>query len=327
MSLSEKSNQPIGGYFELELPRLEMPFPGALRFQSARAAFLALLRAGRPDRVFLPKHICNAMLAPLEKAGIECVWYDISESFMVDDNVKLNSEDWLLYVNYFGVCEKQVSEVLERFSSDRVVLDYSQSFFSKPNSKALATIYSPRKFFGVPDGGILLSLIQVDVPEVQDFGSIGRASHLIKRLGDSPESGYADYQQAEASLENCDPARMSKLTERILSSIDISAAAKRRRDNYAFLHKRLGHLNRLKLDLPEHAAPLCYPFLSDTPDLRSELIRNRIFVPTYWSEVIGRASTQWSERMVKRLLPLPVDQRYDQADMERVASIILGERA
>ena len=41
----------IGGYFELELPppRGER-YPDALRYQSARAAFLALLLAGRPGR-------------------------------------------------------------------------------------------------------------------------------------------------------------------------------------------------------------------------------------------------------------------------------------
>lgn len=52
MNLSNEDIEPIGGYFEFEISNLGLPYEQALRFQSARAAFLALLRAGRPRRFF-----------------------------------------------------------------------------------------------------------------------------------------------------------------------------------------------------------------------------------------------------------------------------------
>lgn len=104
MTLPEGQLLPIGGYFELELPaRREMPYAGLKCFQSARAAFLALLRAGKPTRVWMPRYICNAMRAPLEKAGIEYAWYDLTNELEVGPGVRLVNGEWLLYVNYLGV--------------------------------------------------------------------------------------------------------------------------------------------------------------------------------------------------------------------------------
>jgi hypothetical protein len=215
--------------------------------------------------------------------------------------------------------------VLQRFPPEQVVLDYSQSFFAPPVDEALATIYSPRKFFGVPDGGLLISRVPVSLPEGQDTGSFERMSHLMRRLGDCPEAGYAEYQHSEESLTECEPKRMSSLTERILSSINFDHASKKREENFLFLHERLGEDNKISLDISSITAPLCYPFLTHDADLRRRLINNRVFVATYWIDAISRVSDEWAEKMVRNLLPLPIDQRYGQKDMERLVSIILGE--
>ena len=74
-------NDAIGGYFELEVgPRKSIAFRGAYRFQSARAAFLALLRAGKPERVWIPRYICDAMVLPLRYAGIDYVFYSVTRN-------------------------------------------------------------------------------------------------------------------------------------------------------------------------------------------------------------------------------------------------------
>jgi hypothetical protein len=324
--LSDHGIDPIGGYFALELPdERRLPYLESARFQSARAAFLALVRAGKPKRIWMPRYICNAMLTPLANAEAECVWYDVNDQLEVDGNTTIGVDDWLLYVNYFGICNKKAEGVLQRFPPDQVVLDYSQSFFAPPLNEALATIYSPRKFFGVPDGGLLISRVPVSLPAMQDTGSFGRMSHLMRRLGECPEAGYAEFQHSEDSLSECEPKRMSRLTERILSSIDFDNASKKRRENFLFLHKQLGEDNQLSLDTSSITGPLCYPFLTHDADLRRRLINNRVFVATYWTDAISRVGDDWAEKMVRNLLPLPIDQRYGQKDMERLVSVILGE--
>lgn len=324
--MSDGDMRPVGGYFELELPQSRgLPYTGLVGFQSARASFLALLRQGGPKKVWMPRHICNAMLEPLKAAGVEPAWYELNDDLDVLPSVKLGSGEWLLYVNYFGLRGGHVDRLLQRFPPEQVVLDYSQSFFSPPHEAALATIYSPRKFFGVPDGGLLHSQILVTPPDEMDAASFERTTHLIRRLGDSPEAGYAAYQRAEESLSDCEPRRMSKLTERILCSVDFEAASRIRKENFRKLHETLGPVNRFPFGATSDVAPLCYPFMTDDAGLRERLISNRIFVPTYWSDALDRVDTHWANNMIRNLLPLPLDQRYGSADMERMLAIILSD--
>ncbi|MBU1215147.1 MAG: hypothetical protein KKF58_00185 [Gammaproteobacteria bacterium] len=321
--MSESSARPIGGYFELELPKSgKFPYPDAFKYQSARAAFLALLRARKPKRVWLPKYICDAMLMPLQTAKIECIWYELDSKLAVSGEVQLGAGDLLVYVNYFGLHNKNVGDLLKRFPPQQIVLDYSQSFFEPPAEAALATLYSPRKFFGVPDGGLLVSKLAGTPISKQDAGSLGRSAHLLKRLAGSPEDGYADYQHAEEGLSDSEPKRMSKLTERILGAVDFDGARNARHENFMYLHRELGSINPFEIDVAAAAAPLCYPFMTNDPTLRQRMIANRIFVPTYWADALARVGDKWANRMVKNLLPLPVDQRYDRKDMQRIVAII-----
>ena len=326
MCLSESSNSSIGGYFELELSINKfLLYPEAVKFQSARAAFLALLRTGCPHRVWMPRFICDVMLAPLKIANVECKFYDLTDSLDVADDVELSNGDWLLYVNYFGLCSINVSKLLKRFSVNQIVLDFSQAFFEPPPN-VLATIYSPRKFFGLPDGGLLVSNFCIRSSEIKDVDSLTRASHLLRRLAEEPENGYEDYQLAEKSLADCIPKQMSKLTERILSSIDFDSVSKKRLDNFMYLHERLGVNNLMNIDLKNIAfAPLCYPFRTHDVLLKKRLIDNRIFIPTYWTDAVSRLSDEWSWLMIWNCLPIPIDQRYGLKEMERIVSIIQTE--
>lgn len=325
MNMFEQYPSAIGGYFELELSiEKEFPNQNSMKFQSARAAFLALIRAGNPCRIWMPRFICNAMLAPVNISGVECVWYDLDDQLNVDEAVVIDSDDWILYVNYFGVCNNNVVKLLKRFDPKKVVLDYSQAFFDPPVNEALAIIYSPRKFFGVPDGGLLISESISVCASIQDTGSLDRSSYLTKRLAYSPETGYEDYKKSEQSLEDCEPMRMSKFTERLLSSIDFERACSKRRNNFDYLHKKLGDINQFSINEKNIFSPMCYPFLTSSPKLKKKMIDNRIFVPTYWSDALARVGDQWGNKMINGLLPLPIDQRYGFGDMSQIVSIALG---
>ncbi|MDH0850671.1 MULTISPECIES: hypothetical protein [Delftia] len=315
----------IGGYFELELPfsREAGRHQGGLAYQSARAAFFALLRSARPrpGRIWMPYFICDAMIAPLRQLGIEVLYYPLDNEFGIAGDVALRGNDWLLYVNYFGICSGQVQKTLAHFPVERVVIDCSQAWFEEPAS-CMANIYSPRKFFGVPDGGILYSNLSVALGHDQDEGSFSRMGHLLKRLAGEPESGYGDYLSAEAGLGDLEPRRMSSLTHRLLASIDQQSAREARNRNYAQLHAWLGCHNALSLPT-QVDAPLCYPFLCTDQKLRGKLLARRIFTPTYWNEVLNRVAPDAIEAgWVKGLIPLPVDHRYGIDEMEKIARAI-----
>lgn len=323
MSFNQINSKAIGGYFELELPaKRDILYPDALCYQSARAAFFALLMEGQPGRVWMPKYICDSMLAPLKKAGIEYQLYGIDVRFDIAESISLADDDWLLFVNYFGISSRNVDKVLERFNRDQVVIDHAQAFFSPPRD-CLATIYSPRKFFGIPDGGMLVSKIPVEKPDCTDDGSLARTGHLLKRIAVHPEAGYDDYKCAEESLSDIAPRQMSLLTQRLFASIDYEHARVRRNMNFSFLHKHLGHLNRMDIDAESVNGPLCYPFFSSIKDVREKLRANRIYAPTYWPDVISRVPPGADESVIANgCIPLPCDQRYSIEDLSRVVTLL-----
>lgn len=68
---------------------------------------------------------------------------------------------------------------------------------------------------------------------------------------------------------------------------------------------------------------MVYPFLCASAELRQALLRERVYVASYWPEVVARKGVSDIECMlVEHAIPLPVDQRYDTGDMQRIIQII-----
>ena len=116
---------------------------------------------------------------------------------------------------------------------------------------------------------------------------------------------------------------MSKLTARIMASIDYPGMAERRRVNFKQLDRAFGHLNGIKWNLSDDAVPMVYPFLTDDPSLRQHLIDNKIYVAQYWPNVLQWCSpADTAYILTQSLLPLPIDQRYGEQEMNRIIQTI-----
>jgi len=316
----------IGGYFELELPAPGIEYhTAALRLQSARAALLLLLQQTRPSAVWLPWYLCQSMQEPLQRCGIALRRYALDARLQPAAPVPLASGELLLYVNYFGLCDYAVEQLLAHYPAQQLIIDQSQAFYAEARP-CLANIYSPRKFFGVPDGGYLYSSAALVPPAEQDQGSAARCSHLLARLNGAPEPGYAAYVANEAGLSDQPPRRMSALTERMLQSLAYDAVRARRHANYRYLAQRLDARNGLQLACAGHAVPLCYPLLlpaGAAARLRPALAAQRIYTPCYWPEVAQLTGLPELElRLVQDCLFLPCDQRLGQLELDRMLAAV-----
>lgn len=143
----------IGGYFELELRKGEHYHPQALRLNTARNCFEYILRAREYKKVYIPYYTCEVMLEPVSKLGIEHEFYHINEHLEPKETLKLKVDEAFLYTNYFGLKQKCV-EKLAGIYGKQLIVDNAQAFYA-PRLNEIDTFYSPRKFFGVPDGGYL----------------------------------------------------------------------------------------------------------------------------------------------------------------------------
>jgi hypothetical protein len=315
----------MGGYFELEIPRGQHPYPGARSFNSARSALQALLRARGTRRVFMPHFLCTVVPDAVRAIDVQVIGYALDESLELQSLPELLAGDALLYVDYFGLKGEYIRNTLAQRYRETLIVDNSQALFSRP-LHAIPTLYSPRKFVGVPDGGWLLNgPDNVEQPPLGAFA--GRTDALLGRLAAGPEAHYADFQNNEHALGMEGLKGMSALTERLLDGIDYARVRQQRQANYSLLHGALAPLNRFAPAFVQVEAPLCYPLLvEDTASaakLRAALLERRIFVPLYWREVLENPHAPELERSItQRLLPLPIDQRYGPEQIGHLADII-----
>lgn len=316
----------MGGFFGLELPDYgNFPYaesPNCVYLSSGRAAFEILLRnMPRPARLWMPRFICDTVLQAPARLGIPVLRYSCTGQLeplipLVEEN------DIVLLVNYFGLTGKAVKQAAAQLPG-RCIVDATTALYSPP-LPGIPTFYSPRKFCGVADGGVAVAPFPLRHLPHDTAVSSNRSLHLLQRLECGAAKSLDTSEQAEAALD-APPNHMSMLTRKLLRSIDFESAATRRLLNYKTLHQALKDINRLYLpDSPSHA-PMCYPLVCGIPDLRDTLIDAGIALPLYWPEVIGQTNAADTDNAISRsLLPLPLDQRYAPADMQRLLSLIRG---
>lgn len=296
----------IGGYFELELRKGEHYHKNALRLNTARNCFEYVLLVRKYTKVYIPYFTCEVMLEPLQRHQIQYEFYHINEQLEPIKDIVLQEEEAFLYTNYFGLKQSCVERLAKVYGS-HLIVDNAQAFFA-PRLDGIDTFYSPRKFFGVADGGYLYIDKTLDLEFEQDY-SYDRMSHLLKRIDISAEEGYADFRRNDDSLINQPIKRMSKLTEAILCSIDCEEAKLRRLSVYKGLHKVLHHENRFQFELNLDDVPMVYPyFIEDGEQKKKELIRNRIYVATYWPNVFSWTKEDCVEyNLVKNIISIPIN--------------------
>ena len=309
----------IGGYFELELSRGEEYHSDAIRLNTGRNAFEYILRAKKYNKVYLPYYTCDVMLEPITKLNLDYEFYFIDSNFVPIFNYSnVQENEVFVYNNYFGICDEQTREVAAHCKN--LIIDNSQAFYSKP-IKGVDTFYSPRKFFGLPDGAYLYTDKLLDFNLEKDI-SYKRCEHLLGRIDSGAETHFHSYKENSKDLSNQPIMEMSNLTQRLLVSIDYKTISEKRMQNFNLIHNELSKKNKLKLDVSSTEVPMVYPFLVENGKLlKQKLISNKIYVASYWPNVLEWSETTSHEyNIVSNLIALPIDQRYGTSEMSLIIS-------
>ena len=306
----------IGGYFSLELPLCEEYHKDAIRLNTGRNCLEYILRARKYNKVYIPYYTCEVILEPFKKLGINYEFYHININLELAYDIKLNKDNALLYTNYYGLKQRYVEKLAAKYGN-QLIIDNTQAFYAKP-IQGIDTFYTCRKFFGVPDGAYLYSDAKLD-EDYEPDQSYERFAHLLKRIDLSAEQGYGDFRKTDDGLENQPIRKMSKLTQRMMQSIDYHTVAITRRENYIILHKSLGQDNNIKLSLEDDAVPMMYPYFVPQKGLREKLIDNKIFVACYWPNVMEWTSPKDIDYLLaSQMQPLSIDQRYGEEEMNEI---------
>jgi len=313
----------MGGYLPLELSS------GCAFFRHTDPAEILAVNTGRTalrcaidslgvHRVCAPAFYCPDILAMLRQMDIELSLYRMGPDFrplsLPDD-----PDTAVILVNYFGVTEACVQESLSRCR--RAVIDNAHAFFVPPVLRSgVMNVYSCRKFVGVCDGAYLIGQ-GIRAPGMERDVSYPRSMHLLQCCETGTNGAYALSRANEEALDGRYLA-MSRLTERLLDSIDYDAVRDARRRNFLCLHRALSGCQLLSLRDDGRMAPYMYPLLLDR-DLHRALVERHIYVPVLWSQLLSHSwDGSVEQRYSRNIVPLPIDQRYSAEDMAQLAQIV-----
>ena len=317
----------IGGYFELELNDFGSIYHDNLTVtNSGRNALKFILLQKQYKKLYIPYYTCDVTLQPLNDLGISYEFYRIDQNFEPID-ISIKQGEAIIYVNYFGLMNRQVNKVIRKYQN--VIIDNSQAFFEVPQTK-VDTFYSPRKFFGLPDGGFASCEKTIDLKLERDTNSISLMSHLLIRANQGAEAGYEAFKKNDQAIDNQPLKKMSKLTRKLMRNIEYSKAQKGRLENFKYLHYHLKDHNEMTsiIENNDFKGPMVYPFLRKRNNkLRQNLIHQKIFTATYWPNVKVWINGNNSVEMylLDNLIALPTDQRYQKRDLNNVINIINGD--
>lgn len=327
LAMSESLEMAVGGYFSTEETSYGagLPWIGrALAFQSARSAMATFFGALEPTAVWVPFYACSALSDSIKASGARVRRYPLAEGRQVPRDLPMASSDWLICIDYFGLSGNACKEAIDQYGGHRTLVDASQSLFRLPEG-AVATVYSPRKFVGIPDGGLLVTEHRLPAPtDAVEIASEQRSAHLKLRAIGEVERGYAAFKVAESSLIDCAPRSMSEYTRARLNKIRFDVVRERRVANYAFVANALRQEGFEVPELIGDAVPLCCPVQDvDARRLRARLVERRIFCASYWEDAALPIEDAIGRALRDRALYLPCDQRYDESCMRRVVGTLL----
>ncbi len=314
----------LGGYFELELSpsKTSSYHHGAFEFNIGRNAFLFFLENITCTKVFVPYYTCDVIISTLKKAQINYDFYNIDEKLEPNfDYSLLGFDEYFLYTNYFGLKDDFIKRL--SIKCQNVIIDNSQSFFSKPLNNQ-TTFYTARKFFGVADGAYLYANIPKDSYLTLKKGlSYNRFDFLLKRGDIGAEDAYSDFLNAERLINDLPVERMSNLTKKMLNSIDYRRVAETRIQNFTYLFEAFRQINEFVINWNGHQVPMFYPLLLSKPEIAGKLLAKKIYTPRFWNSVLDYVDEQSVEYMLsKNMIFLPIDQRYSKFDMQQIIKTV-----
>ena len=303
----------IGGYLELERNRLPLLHEGALALNCGRNALRYLIEQRQIRALLLPSFLCDTVKSVCR--DIACRYYSVWQDFLPQFPEPAEGE-WLYVVNYYGQLPSAfLTELRQRFP--RLIIDNAQAYFEPPLPET-DTLYTCRKFFGVPDGAFLYT----DAPSrpLERDESFDHMRHILGRFERSGREFYAESSENNDRFYAEPVKAMSPLTDNLLRGIDYAFAERQRRENFRTLASLLDGYNLLSVR--EVPGPFAYPLmLENGMALKKRLAAANIYVPTLWPEFLQSFPSGSTEhRLAEDILPLPVDQRYSAEDMRYLAS-------
>lgn len=316
----------FGGCLPLEpLSSKNDPFRNIpkLQLNSGRSAMLVATRICGAKKVYLPYYLCPTVKQFFLGRGYVVQEYNIDQRFLPVE-IRLKKEEMLVWTNYYGCMPEEIINSAVNMYGEQLIIDNTQAFFCEPREKAW-NVYSCRKFVGVPEGAYL---VHAGLDQKEWTDNIDGWKYLQTAALNSSNIAYGEYLKNDSRFDRGIQS-MSYLTRQYLNAVDYRQVKNQREKNFEVLHSRLATYNELT-EAPilwNGGSALVYPFMKKGNEvIRKSLLQRRIYTPTWWKHMLmSKETTPTEKRFARTIIPLPIDQRYTEIEMEHLADIVIQE--
>ena len=292
--------------------------------------------------VHIPEYFCQDVVAHWRKCGLPIVLYRDNPALPFPDTSTLNpsSGDFVVAVNYFGIRDGAFWSQWKKDNDSIVLIEDHTHDPCSPWALASEADYvfsSLRKTFPVTDGAILWSPQGLTLPEEpkgppSTGSALKLAAMIVKNdyLDNGDESLKGIYRQMQIEGENaieadidCAIAPWSRI---LVEGGCPEAWRKQRESNVMALFELIEDCNfgPLFSQWPRGGCPynaiLVYPTYKEREEARLKCLERDVYVSIHWD--ISKEVSAESHDLSRRILTVPVDQRYGPEDVRRIAEIL-----
>ncbi len=296
----------------------------------------------------VPSFTCETVIQPFLESGYGLKMYGINaglgiekDGFLAD--LKESEVGVLIIHRYFGFdTMPDISGVIGeiRELGIYIIEDRTQCLYSDIQPlDADFFVASLRKWHGIPDGGILVCKggkierkpldVDTELERAKVDAGYAKYNYLFHQIG-KKDNFLEKYKIAEEILDKQSARyKISPLSYAMQASLDISSMKQKRRSNYVTLTKEIRNIAGIGIvfpELQEGVVPLYCPIMAAEREYVQKLLCDRrIYAPIIWPkpdilpDIFGSGS-----KLYLNMLCIPIDQRYEEDDMLRIASVLSG---
>ena len=299
--------------------------------------------------VLIPVYTCQTVITPFEEAGWQCKYYSIRRDLRIDtSNLLIAVEKYhpslVIAHPYFGMDlndEEMKTLTAIKEQGIAIVLDLTQCLFStKQYSFASFVVASYRKWMPIPDGGYLKNLtdnvkiIQLDAENDEFTDRELAAMYLRGQYFDNGEQRTKAIsirlsKSADHLVDsNIVPHRMSQVAYNLMQNENLELNQQHRFENYTYLYQYIRESDKITKVCKDidavTTAPLYFTiYVKDRRALQRQLAQESIYAPVIWPVEDERMLLNDEVNYIyDHILAIPIDQRYDEDDMQRAVEII-----
>jgi len=321
--------------------------------RSGREAIALAANAIEKGIVLMPAYCCWSMELPFEDAGFSVEYYRLNEDLSVDKEYLCNqykkyAPKAILVMNYFGFVPTAdiISFIKEIDRNIKVIEDFTQSLFClKENYNPMVDAYvaSIRKSVGVPDGGIIVTSLPIDMsilkdgsdtPFVSEHILAGREKMRYRYTGCADDKTAFREKQGVAGKdikENYGLYRISDEAKSVVEHTIVDTVRCARFHNYKHLYEAIKDVKAFRvLFNPSECnqAPFTMVVCAENRcEVQKAMANVGVYAQVLWPlKDKAKEICSVSKYMEEHMLAIPIDQRYFYDDIleigERIISVV-----